>query len=279
MATGAGRQSARGVAKVIEAGRFTRRGVGVGFGLEGQRRVLQCDRHPFARIQLSRNPRHLRMIPPSVRIGFELPLEVSGIEARKPWSAGPIALPLQPMTGETGIGRPGPGTAEGDDPAVLAEAIERGAVRGGASVQRRHRQTKEKGTPQHCLKPTVRRNARFHWLLLSLAIAACKPPPEDIQPMPLGDAAKGLLAIERVGCGSCHTIPGLRWPQGTIGPALNGLAERGLIAGKLPNRPDVLAAYIRNAPALVPGSAMPAMPVGEIEARDIAAYLYEKGAQ
>ena len=52
-----------------------------------------------------------------------------------------------------------------------------------------------------------------------------------------------------------------------------------MIAGRLPNRPDVLSAYIRNAPALVPNSAMPAMPVSEAESRDIAAYLYEQGAR
>ena len=59
----------------------------------------------------------------------------------------------------------------------------------------------------------------------------------------------------------------------------NGLSERALIAGRLPNRPDVLAAYIRDAPSLVPSSGMPAMPVSETEARDIAAYLYEQGSQ
>ena len=47
-----------------------------------------------------------------------------------------------------------------------------------------------------------------------------------------------------------------------------------MIAGRLPNRPDVLAAFVRNAPALVPGTAMPAMPLTEEESRDVAAYLY-----
>jgi cytochrome c2 len=112
-----------------------------------------------------------------------------------------------------------------------------------------------------------------------LALAACKPPPEPNQSMPLADAAHGRNVIERAGCGSCHRIPGVRWPQGKVGPDLGGLTARGLIAGRLPNRPDVLADYIRNAPALVPGSAMPAMPVSESEARDIAAYLYEQGAE
>lgn len=97
--------------------------------------------------------------------------------------------------------------------------------------------------------------------------------------MPGANAAHGRALIDRAGCGSCHSIPGVRWPQGKVGPSLDGLAGRGLIAGRLPNRPDVLAAYIQNAPALVPGSAMPSMPVTQSEARDIAAYLYEQGAQ
>lgn len=106
-------------------------------------------------------------------------------------------------------------------------------------------------------------------------VSACKPPPDEAQFMPIASAAKGKKVIERVGCGSCHIIPGVGWPQGKLGPNLAGLVDRGLIAGKLPNQPDVLSAYIRNAPAMVPGSGMPAMPLSEREARDVAAYLYQ----
>lgn len=95
--------------------------------------------------------------------------------------------------------------------------------------------------------------------------------------MPLADAQRGKAAIERVGCASCHTIEGIAWPQGRTAPALTGLERRGLIAGRLPNRPDVLAAFVRDAPSLVPDSAMPAMPLTEREARDVAAYLYGIG--
>ena len=93
--------------------------------------------------------------------------------------------------------------------------------------------------------------------------------------MPLASAERGKAAIVRVGCAGCHTIAGIDWPRGRAGPALHDLTDRGLIAGRLPNRPEILAAYVRNAPALVPGSAMPAMPVSEREARDIAAFLYQ----
>lgn len=96
--------------------------------------------------------------------------------------------------------------------------------------------------------------------------------------MPLASVDQGRQAVRDAGCGACHAIPGIDWPKGNIGPPLDNLAGRGLIGGTLPNRPDVLAAYIRNAPALVPNSGMPAMPVSAEEARDIAAYLYQAGA-
>ena len=123
---------------------------------------------------------------------------------------------------------------------------------------------------------SLQRSARI-LLPLALAAGACKPPPEREVAMPLADADRGELAIERVGCGSCHTIDGIAWPRGESAPALAGFAQRGLIAGRLPNRPDGLAAFVRHAPALIPDTAMPAMPLSEREARDVAAYLYEIG--
>lgn len=116
-------------------------------------------------------------------------------------------------------------------------------------------------------------------MLVGLLASACKPPPEARQELPQASMARGREAIERVGCGACHVIPGIGWPQGQVGPRLGGLAGRALIAGRLPNRPDLLAAYVRDAPALVAGSAMPATPITEAEARDIAAYLYAQGAR
>ena len=95
--------------------------------------------------------------------------------------------------------------------------------------------------------------------------------------MPQADASRGLVAIQRAGCGTCHSIPGLAWPKGRSGPSLEGFAEQGLIAGQLPNRPDTLAAYVRDAPATLPGTTMPAMPLTRDEARDVAAYLYATG--
>ena len=108
-------------------------------------------------------------------------------------------------------------------------------------------------------------------------IAACKPPSDARWATDPAAAERGIAAIERVQCAACHDIPGVTWPRGRTGPSLQDFGDRGLIAGTLPNRPDVLAAFIKNAPAVKPGTPMPPIPVTVSEARDIAAYLYEMG--
>lgn len=92
--------------------------------------------------------------------------------------------------------------------------------------------------------------------------------------MPDADAARGHAAIVRVGCASCHVIPGVEWPAGRVGPSLVGYAARPLIAGRYPNQPAILADYVRNATTYTPRSGMPPMPLTQQEARDVAAYLY-----
>jgi mono/diheme cytochrome c family protein len=113
---------------------------------------------------------------------------------------------------------------------------------------------------------------------LVLAVAACQPPPTGGTSASADSAERGKRAIERVGCAACHTIEGIDWPQGRNAPVLAGVDRRGLIAGELPTRPDMLAAFVRDAPSLVPGTAMPAMPLSEAEARDVAAYLLAAGS-
>lgn len=111
-------------------------------------------------------------------------------------------------------------------------------------------------------------------LLTALLLAGCDGAPNKYPLMPSADAMRGRAVAERVACASCHAIPGIAWPEGRLGPSLTGFADRGMIAGTLPNRPDVLTAWLRNAPQLKPGTTMPAMPIDEQEAADIAAYLY-----
>jgi L-cysteine S-thiosulfotransferase len=113
-------------------------------------------------------------------------------------------------------------------------------------------------------------------VLMALALAACSGAGETrTRAVPSGDPERGLRIMNEVGCGSCHDVPGLDWPQGQVGPPLSGLGGRALIGSGLPNRPETLIPYLMNAPVADPGSAMPPMPISEEEARDIAAYLYE----
>lgn len=80
-------------------------------------------------------------------------------------------------------------------------------------------------------------------------------------------------AIDAYGCGSCHTIPGIRGADGLVGPPLTRFHERAYIAGQLPNTPENLVHWIRNPQEVEPGTAMPDLGVTEEDAREIAAYL------
>ena len=114
------------------------------------------------------------------------------------------------------------------------------------------------------------------WIILPLTalMAACQPPPQTRHAVADADPAAGREIVERLGCGSCHEFPGLRWPRGRLAPVLDGYAGKALTAGRLPNGPDLLAAFVRDAPRLVPGTTMPALPLSERESHDVAAYLY-----
>ncbi len=91
---------------------------------------------------------------------------------------------------------------------------------------------------------------------------------------PTGNAALGQQAIQQVGCGTCHTIPGVPGAGATVGPVLAGLSRRSFIAGELPNTPENLAQWIQHPQAIKPGTAMPDMGVDESTAKNIVAYLY-----
>lgn len=110
-------------------------------------------------------------------------------------------------------------------------------------------------------------------VVLGIALAGCDaamPPKVDQS----GDPAKGRAVIASVGCGACHEIPGVPGAAGIVGPSLDAFARRPLIAGVHVNEPQVLVSWVRDAPQLSPETAMPAMPITEQEARDVAAYLY-----
>ena len=86
---------------------------------------------------------------------------------------------------------------------------------------------------------------------------------------------RGVTVIVQRGCGSCHTIPNIPGASGTIGPNLQGVADRKQIAGgAVPNNSvEDLAKWIQNPQALKPGTAMPTLGLSEDEARAAAEYL------
>jgi mono/diheme cytochrome c family protein len=87
------------------------------------------------------------------------------------------------------------------------------------------------------------------------------------------DAVRGRIALTQYGCNGCHVIPGVTGAQVHVGPPLAGMAGRGLIAGKVENTLEHLAAWISDPQAIDPETAMPNMDVDPRDARDIAAYL------
>ncbi|MFN0073352.1 MAG: c-type cytochrome [Chloroflexota bacterium] len=107
------------------------------------------------------------------------------------------------------------------------------------------------------------------------------PIPPSNQPMyvspadvPGGSVDRGRRVLAAYGCGACHVIPGVPGGVGAVGPPLTGWAQRAYIAGALPNQPTYLIAWLRNPQDVEPGTAMPNLGVTEVDARDMAAYLY-----
>ncbi len=94
------------------------------------------------------------------------------------------------------------------------------------------------------------------------------------QQVPGGDAGRGKQTMRRLGCGSCHAIPGIADARGNVGPSLSGMGGRRIVAGLLSNNPTNLMLWLQDPQSVVPGNAMPNQGVTEAEARDMATYLY-----
>jgi cytochrome c2 len=115
---------------------------------------------------------------------------------------------------------------------------------------------------------------RAAFAMLCLLLAACESDPlPDRRPVQ-GNAGRGLMAVRQFDCGACHVIPGLREARGHAGPSLEGFARRIYVAGQLPNQPETLVSFLRDPPAQVPQTLMPAQGIDEATAHDIAAFLY-----
>ena len=87
------------------------------------------------------------------------------------------------------------------------------------------------------------------------------------------DAERGRKAINQYACVTCHRIPGIVGANAPVGPPLERVSTRGLIAGVLPNTPENMVKWLRQPQTVNPKSAMPDLGVSERDAWDIAAYL------
>lgn len=108
---------------------------------------------------------------------------------------------------------------------------------------------------------------------LLLALAGCERETPRVR-VEGGDAAAGAALIQSYGCGACHTISGIPFARGEVGPPLRDFSAQVYIAGVLPNMPERLIAWLVDPQAIDPRTAMPNLGLDAAQARDIAAYLY-----
>jgi cytochrome c len=112
-------------------------------------------------------------------------------------------------------------------------------------------------------------------LTFLLALSSCDREAERAATeMTGGTPAKGKAAIRRYGCATCHTIPGISGANGLVGPPLTRIASRVYLAGRLQNTPDNMIRWIQNPQAVDDKTAMPSLGLTDMDARDIASYLY-----
>jgi cytochrome c2 len=104
-------------------------------------------------------------------------------------------------------------------------------------------------------------------IVLLLVTAACQQQ-EQV------NVERGRQLIGQYGCNVCHSIPGIAGPQGSIGPALAGIASRPTISnGAVQNTPENLAKFIQSPASLNPSTSMPGLDMPPQDALEIANYL------
>jgi cytochrome c len=91
-----------------------------------------------------------------------------------------------------------------------------------------------------------------------------------------GNSERGQAAFQKYGCGGCHSVKGQSGASGLVGPPLDGIGARAIIAGRLENKPENLRRWIIDPQAVSPGTAMPRLGVTVEDSRDIAAFLYTR---
>ena len=91
-----------------------------------------------------------------------------------------------------------------------------------------------------------------------------------------GSSRRGEALFIQYGCGSCHSATGVRTATGDVGPPMDGIATRVIIAGHLANNAPNMERWIQDPQHVSPGTAMPDLGVSAGDARDITAFLYTR---
>lgn len=124
------------------------------------------------------------------------------------------------------------------------------------------------------LKTCTRATAFFLGLALAplnLVLSSCSSNINDEDRV-----AKKL--IQRYGCGTCHSIPGIDWADAHVGPSLDSYQKQAYIAGILPNSQRNLIGFLVEPSAVHEHTAMPDLGLSEFDATIIARYLYSEHA-
>ena len=114
-------------------------------------------------------------------------------------------------------------------------------------------------------------------LALLALLGACRGKRETLEraaAMTGGDPARGPALMRKYGCVSCHTVPGIRGADATVGPPLAGIASRSYIGGVVTNSPENMIRWIEDPKRIDSLTAMPNTGVTDPDAHHIAAYLY-----
>jgi cytochrome c len=138
------------------------------------------------------------------------------------------------------------------------------------------------------LSRSARNNRYVSGILLAVAVAGLaawicgsawyysQQRSEVVRLLTQGDASRAPLIMRRYGCSGCHTASGIPGADGQVGGPLVDLRKRVFIGGVVTNTADNLIGWLISPQKFSPHSAMPPTGITEAEARDVAAYLYER---
>ena len=121
--------------------------------------------------------------------------------------------------------------------------------------------------------PELNAPAYADWMARAPAAPSCGRGPSTPPDTLTADAQRGRRALHQYACTACHIVPGLTSSPTHVGPSLEGVGSRQLIAGTLANTQANRALWLLQTQRVKPGTAMPELGVAPQDAHDMAAFL------